>query len=64
MVEVCRLIPFRFNETYLLEPEDPMFVQIGNAFVEEYTKGISLNVFSSSRLENVYLLLTYHWPGC
>ena len=30
---------FRFNATYLLEPEDPMFVQIGNAFVEEYTKG-------------------------
>ena len=32
----------RFNATYLLEPEDPMFVQIGNAFVEEYTKGIIL----------------------
>ena len=50
MVDV--LISFRFNETYLLEPDDPMFVQIGNAFVEEYTK-VPFNILGSSLLENV-----------
>ena len=28
----------RFNATYLLDVEDPMFVKIGTAFINEYTK--------------------------
>ena len=39
-IDIDQPISSSFNATYLLEPEDPMFVQIGNAFVEEYTKGL------------------------
>ncbi|CAG2113416.1 unnamed protein product, partial [Medioppia subpectinata] len=48
----CNCISLLNNSTYFLEPEDPHFVQIGSAFISEYTSMYGTDHFYNTDLFN------------